>query len=185
MFKKILAAASLLGLSLSAHATYFSLSGVIDGSSSYSTTAAGITLTIDNPAPGGLINFPDGFPGIDFGDLRPFFGGTYVLKSFDISFSQSVLLTSIDNPFTVGLMLYWIAGEGMFYAGNLSNPTFSTPLLLEAGQRYTFTTPETASVALIQGFNASVVPVPAAAWLFGSGMVGFAGLARRRHAKLR
>ena len=31
-----------------------------------------------------------------------------------------------------------------------------------------------------EGFAAPAVPVPAAAWLFGSGLIGFAGLARKR-----
>ncbi len=36
------------------------------------------------------------------------------------------------------------------------------------------------SVAGIDNYKASVVPVPAAAWLFGSGLLGLVGLARRQ-----
>jgi len=35
-------------------------------------------------------------------------------------------------------------------------------------------------VGTLDGFGASAVPVPAAVWLFGSGLVGLAGVARRR-----
>ena len=34
----------------------------------------------------------------------------------------------------------------------------------------------------ITASNASVIPVPAAVWLFGSGLLGLVGVARRRKA---
>jgi hypothetical protein len=40
-----------------------------------------------------------------------------------------------------------------------------------------------ATPSLIGGYNTvAVVPVPAAVWLFGSGLVGLAGIARRKRA---
>ncbi len=36
------------------------------------------------------------------------------------------------------------------------------------------------TVALELGGTVNVVPVPAAVWLFGSGLIGLAGLARRK-----
>jgi hypothetical protein len=179
MYKKVLAIAGLLSLPLSAHAAYFSVSGLIDQSSSYSVTTSGVTLTVDNPGPGALTNFPDSYAGLDFGDARPFVGGTYVLYSFDLSFSHSVLLSAIDNPVTLGSVFFSITGDGVSTSSYLSNPSYPTPLLFKAGERYTFST-SSSGIGIIQGFEASVVPVPAAAWLFGSGMVGLAGLARRR-----
>lgn len=38
------------------------------------------------------------------------------------------------------------------------------------------------SLALVGATNVTVVPVPAAVWLFGSGLVGLAGIARRKRA---
>ncbi|MGD8630956.1 MAG: VPLPA-CTERM sorting domain-containing protein [Gammaproteobacteria bacterium] len=32
----------------------------------------------------------------------------------------------------------------------------------------------------VNSFNTTVVPVPAAVWLFGSGLIGLAGVARRK-----
>jgi hypothetical protein len=53
------------------------------------------------------------------------------------------------------------------------------------GTRYTFTLESDGDVVYCAGTacpGAGVIPIPAAAWLFGSGLLGLAGVARRRTA---
>ncbi|MBT8120578.1 MAG: VPLPA-CTERM sorting domain-containing protein, partial [Gammaproteobacteria bacterium] len=50
-----------------------------------------------------------------------------------------------------------------------------------AGNTY-FVELEIEAIAEAIGGNPAVVPVPAAAWLFGSGLIGLIGVARRKKA---
>ncbi len=43
-----------------------------------------------------------------------------------------------------------------------------------------FILPEGVSITSMGGYGASVVPVPSAVWLFGSGLIGLIGIARRK-----
>lgn len=73
----------------------------------------------------------------------------------------------------------YIAGA---YYGISSGINFYTGPNLGSGA--TLTPPTTASANLGSYLvrDASVVPVPAAVWLFGSGLIGLAGIARRKKA---
>jgi hypothetical protein len=176
---------ALVGLfvSVSANATLFSLTGVIDQSDSFSVSVNGITMTIDNPSPYGLSNFTDDADGLDFGDATPLVGEPWILRSFDVSFSQMMSLTSLSNAVTLETVQYSIFGDGVASTGNvLSNSAFNGgPLLFKAGERYTFSNEAPpGSVGVITGINASSVPIPAAAWLLGSALLGLGVLKRRK-----
>ncbi|CAA0126346.1 Uncharacterised protein [Halioglobus japonicus] len=181
---KLIALAGLF-VSFSAHATYFSLSGVLDQSDSFSIIADGITMTIDNPSPNGLVNAPDSFPGLDFGNGGSGdVGAPWILRSFDLSFSETMSLTSLVNPIGLGSVQYSILGNGVASTGNiLSNNAFNGgSLLFQSGERYTFhNEAPTGSIGNILGINASSVsvPNPATVWLIGSALLGM-GVARRK-----
>jgi len=105
-----------------------------------------------------------------------------------------------------GLPFYWTnternnEGQGWVTGANQTdNPLFSdTPTANDSravpGTPFTFrlnlfltdynATTETVTIydGVQYGFNISAVPVPAAVWLFGSGLVGLLGLARRKKA---
>lgn len=67
--------------------------------------------------------------------------------------------TSTDRPGTSFAWLYNVSGGGQYpYAGKLAN----------------------ASAWAVKSGDVSAVPVPAAVWLFGSGLISLAGLARRK-----
>ncbi len=174
-----------LFVSFSANASLFSLTEVIDQSDSLSVIVDGITMTIDNPSPYGLSNFTDSVNGLDFGDATPFVGEPWVLRSFDVSFSQMMSLTSLSTFITLGTVQYSIFGEGVASIGNnLSNSAFNGgPLLFQTGERYTFSNAAPpGSVGLIIGIYASpvFVPIPATAWLVGSALLGLGVVKRRK-----
>ena len=122
----------------------FPVAGIIDGSSSYSTTVDGITMTIDNPSPGSLSLF-DG--NLSFGDVN---GIAVTLLSFDVSFDSRVWLTSLDQIGSIGTVTFSIVGNGVASYGNtITNPIGAPnnagelpfvggPLQLQPGDRYTF-----------------------------------------------
>lgn len=61
-------------------------------------------------------------------------------------------------------------------------PTFTAPTTAQAlGFKLTVSDSEFSSTDLVQ-INVSAVPLPAAAWLFGSGLLGLVGMARRKKA---
>jgi len=122
--------------------------------------------------------------------------GTGTLTIFDGATTLIADLTWID------IATYGTAGIlNTFGAGNLSNITYSGTnpdlvALATAGSgvdtaSFQFTTPTTltdifttSTTVTHTSFSGSIaaVPVPAAVWLFGSGLLGLAGLARRKGA---
>jgi hypothetical protein len=124
------------------------------GAKIYSTGAYGM------PAPSGGVDTTANTISVDFSSLR---GYAHIgLYSLDMA------LPLITKPPSSGT---YNPGTGA-YALTWSNP-FS---LLVAGQ----TISGSATVSL--SGTATLVPVPAAIWLLGSGLLGLAGVARRRKA---
>ncbi|MCW9012419.1 MAG: VPLPA-CTERM sorting domain-containing protein [Gammaproteobacteria bacterium] len=81
----------------------------------------------------------------------------------------SSLSLSIDNN-SIGSLL----NETISANSSSSSGTFSTSnISLTEGTHYL-------SISMDNGINITPVPVPAAVWLFGSGLIGLASIARRR-----
>jgi hypothetical protein len=188
MLKKTLA---LIGLtfSLVSNAATFSLAGLEDGSTTYNKSNDGLVMTISSLPSGDVLkNGIDNFDGLDFGgiDLGSMFFST---SSFNLSFDESVYLHSFTIFETAGpwddSVSFSISGAGV-NTGTISNGRPETvfeseSLLFLGGENYTFTYLAGDMIA-IKSFEATaaVVPIPAAAWLFGSALIGLAGIKRKK-----
>jgi hypothetical protein len=114
--------------------------------------------------------------------------------SFDLSGSNNPDLTSINNPIKE-------MDVTVFGSDSLSVLTMSNFIDDTSGWDGNFTSIGMSFVAdgsqstlkflgtnsgwngyYIDNVNVSVVPIPAAMWLFGSGLIGLVGLARRKHS---
>ena len=120
----------------------------------YSTGAFGM------PAPSGNVDTVAGTINVDLSSLRASATTPYGL--FDMA------LWPITNPPSGGT---YDSGTGAFVL------TWSSPYSVLVGESIIN---GTASISL--SGTATVVPVPAALWLLGSGLLGLAGVARRRRA---
>jgi hypothetical protein len=103
---------------------------------------------------GAQTNFNGGQVGLRPGSSSSGFGGNIFQISLDVR-------AQTNSNFTSSYAHAWI------------DPTIQIdPIFLAANPGY--------SLSFSSNIPAAVVPVPAAAWLFGSGLVGLIGLARRR-----
>lgn len=125
------------------------------------------------------------------------FDGTFLLASLEFKDSDNFDsgLVKVRNGATLTTLARfkrtsagaWATGATIEQAGSefgsnvflltLTNPTNLTEVIFLAGTGDSDNTKD----YLVAG--AGVVPIPAAAWLFGSALVGLAGLARRKGAK--
>ena len=117
-------------------------------------------------------------------------GGTAFVNGFDIYTSATLDLfttgdTSIDfmNPAPGTDDITYLALYGIFYNLSPVDYTFDnrTHLNTNAFGGPSFDINMDVNSLLINGLPATV-PVPAAAWLFGSGLIGLLGVARRKKA---
>jgi len=119
--------------------------------------------------------------GIDFTDSTPDIAAGSLLLSGTFDSAQIFSLSSGTFQFTIlgasfsdtknPALLAFYGLPDVLYTGGL-NLSFST----DATMGVDFTTSSLGS----GGITNQAVPVPAALWLFGSGLVGLAGLARRK-----
>ena len=106
------------------------------------------------------------------------------VEKLTFTFSEAVNLTSIlfhlfENNLDQGKIVY---GSNSLTINKNNDALFSSPIMLTS---FTFIPTGLISTYRISGLtvdtiSAPAVPVPAAAWLMGSGLVGLAGIARRR-----
>jgi hypothetical protein len=126
--------------------------------------------------------------------------GSYELRIFDeeagIPSGDSLLVVTPDLIYVNGsTSLHYnsdFSDTGLAYDGDfvlaVSNDGFATWTTGDANMASTLTVPEANMYAVkfgnIGGFELVIdvtpVPVPAAVWLFGSGLLGLVGVARRR-----
>jgi hypothetical protein len=185
MFEKILPFTLLCILSANAYSMSFSLRDVVDQSASYSVTVNDVTMTVDSPQPGLLSNFPDGVEGLDFGLVST---SGLELTSFDLSFDTDMFVTGYVTSFILGDPVFDIEGTGVLSLNNsfccLPQLFNGEPLLFLAGENYTFSvqSPRELEAVTFGSIEASVstVPIPAAAWLFGSALLGLGAVKRKK-----
>ncbi len=175
-----------LGQAATAATFDYSSPGLVP-STGYSTSVGGITATVT--ASGNKLAYYALAPGL--GNSGCYFGicsnAMQNTESLTLSFSQAVTMTQLkiaawDSADTISLA----ASNGN--TSTLSNgPLFATTgafNLSGLGQltSLTITGASFTSVFSLRGMDVtpvSSVPVPAAAWLFGSGLLGLSGFARR------
>ena len=131
--------------------------------------AGGTRIT---PGTGLLVNLEDGFlydaGTIDFLGASGA-GGAYQADNQSVTFDFPI--DPSNDSFIVGLGvprpggIVWIADSGF-----LAQPGGNGGLLFFAGR----------PIALAVDVQVQVVPVPSAVWLFGTGLLGLVGVARRR-----
>jgi hypothetical protein len=102
--------------------------------------------------------------------LEPSSAGFFQAGGFRIE-----LFEGVSNPVGVSIASAESRGDqpGLFLIADLSNDTNYT-------LRTTFDFNGANEVTAAATTSITVVPVPAAAWLFGSGLIGLMGLARRK-----
>ncbi len=119
------------------------------------------------------------------GNIRQFSsaGGTSDFFSVSIDNIVGTLTGNVGSSILTGFKVDW-RGANLFdptsqLANNLTIADFSyTRTTIEFDNTVFNTAINNASDIT---FGPSAVPVPAAAWLFGSGLLGLVGIARRRH----
>ena len=133
-------------------------------------------------------------PGIDA--AWSFFGNTGMHSTNSATNILTSSASTADIDFS-GWVMNWNGGDvdvrGLAWAGNANGVANVTCAVdCGVGDIYTLTYSATVSVSdpsiggfrynlnLVGTIGASAVPVPAALWLFGSGLIGLAGIARSR-----
>ena len=127
----------------------------------------------------GAGNFVDGTVNLDYVSDGP--GGALTLQ-------DSNVMTAGESMFTGDITaMSLLGGDKMdFYISNLGGamaalfPGNDGGAILQLSMIGSFTSDWTASGTGQDTFVQTVIPVPAAVWLFGSGLLGLAGVARRR-----
>jgi len=142
--------------------------GTIPYAKVYATAADGA------PAPNGTVDFDAGTIAVDFTSVY----ADADVGSFNLTLGPIGNLTGTSTPpdgYTLDWNSTWevaLGGGGGHHMTGMMSGNWSC----RSGCT------ETGTVTLEFGGTVSTVPVPAAVWLFGSGMIGLAGLARRRKA---
>jgi len=110
------------------------------------------------------------------------FGQTFT-EANDIAYSRGLPGLEFENG-ALTLLDFYISETSMLVDGSLDNDV--TNINLEGVNDFgSFTLNQTASNTYNGSFivnELSTVPVPAAVWLFGSGLIGLVGIARRKKA---
>jgi hypothetical protein len=153
----------------------------LDGSSSFSITRAGLTATIS--ANIGILNQTGSAFGINApltGDATDQIDGDNGDEVVSVTFNQDIKLT-----------LFEFHAIGSSDSGIITLPlggTFAVDSVVD-GLSTLILAGQSISIAHVTGNGFSfdsvtveTVPIPAAAWLFGSALLGLAGIARRKKA---
>lgn len=188
----LIAGTAALALSGLASAASFDFSGptLADKEPSFTFNSDGISVTV-TAASGKVAHYWEGLGNDNgFWDVEPLGNG----ESLTFTFSQTVTLGGISlrqwEPGVDEAMLTTSGGLDVAISGHgigangatlVDYFSFNAPLTLKS---FTITGTNGATQFYVQGLQnvnaVSDVPVPAAAWLMGSALIGLAGIARRR-----
>lgn len=168
------------------HSASFDLTNLSVSGNSYMTTSGGITLTVSTPTAGHNLACDCGFLGTDgLGASGGILDGAPLdnNESLQFTFSEDVTVGTLD--------LYgWGVGDSATVSSANGDINLSGPLLVlngmssfdlsSLGSISSFTVHSNAllgnfTVAGLSDVSTSEVPVPAAAWLFGSAILGLFG----------
>ena len=177
--------ALLLAAAGQASAAPVSVQGALTAISATSAYATVLTLTPTSPGLTGTFDPVTGafsFALDDYDTNVNVAGGTYIA---DISVTDPTLAGTADGTDNV------VAGNSSFtctdnagglVCGGASAPPISfTATFVDNAGVFTLTAINTgANATNTSTYEFSAVPLPAAAWLFGSGLLGLAGMARRK-----
>jgi len=167
----------------------FNSGSVIDNNqNSFLFNAGGVNLTVT--AGSHKVSYRQAGLGVytgsgDVGEFNSYLGHKGI-ETLTFTFDQTVNLSSIsfylfDNGFDKGKLVYGGTSQDI---NNTGDAIFGTPIGLNS---FSFTATGGVSSYRISGLKIDTitpaVPVPAAAWLMGSGLVGLAGVARRRRSQ--
>ncbi len=109
--------------------------------------------------------------------------GTTILNGLAVTATATELLYDFDLPVTETHHLLFVGDSGYFWCLETRNCSDAPNLTEHIGRRLvvgTETFQYTSHTGMVP-FATAVIPVPAAIWLFGSGMFGLIGFASRRH----
>ena len=144
-------------------------------------------ITAHVTATGGSVYYQGGLLGPGIGVQSSAFdtlGALAAGKTLTVSFGQSVTLNSISFAAWEGgidqvTMSYTSGSQTFSNTFNLNAiDTFSTNVVLNS---FTLSAANGLTSTYLNSIDVTpAVPVPAAAWLFGSGLLGLAGLGRKR-----
>jgi len=154
----------------------------LDGDDGLLLTATG--LTIDATVTG-ILDDINTFTDIDDLAFSLTATGTYTL--FTPPGAPGALVDgTYDGSFDIGGGLLTGTFVGLSFSGLSSQPTLAGALNYTGGTLAGDLIGGSLELAIagndVQGKLGAVVPVPAAAWLFGSGLLGLVGIARRKTA---
>lgn len=169
--------------------TFNSGSVVDNNQNSFLFSSGGVNLTVT--AGSNKVSYRQAGLGVytgggDVGEFNSYAGHKGV-ETLIFTFDQTVNLSSIsfylfENNIDQGKLVYGSTSQTI---NNNSEAIFGTPIGLNS---FSFTATGLFTSYRISGLTIDTiappaVPVPAAAWLMGSGLVGLAGLARRRRSQ--
>jgi hypothetical protein len=101
--------------------------------------------------------------------------GLYIISGDPLLSGDVSLLTSAGNALNSGVVDITLGDGGLaYYIGLISDTAFtSADIAFDAGAIETF-------LYSVDDITTSVVPIPGAVWLFGSGLLGLISLSKRR-----
>lgn len=186
-YMSVLLALSLGQSALAATFDFGSLGSV--PSTGYSTSADGISVNITTPEGNKLGYYSFSSLGYGIGHK----GCVFFVCSNGIQQNESLIITFSEAVTVTGLTLAaWDAPDKALVTDNNGNTLtldddFTSQVhtfdLSSLGAITSFSLKDTSFTGLftLRGLEVSAVPVPAAAWLFGSAVLGLVGVRRKRH----
>jgi hypothetical protein len=154
--------------------------GVLDTTGGVTTLTLTFTSSDTALAPGfsaNIANITDVFTGTLSGGTFTITGGTTAKAGPCTGAAAGVICNSAGNVLVFPTLDTFATASGTV---SISGGGSITTTFTSTGTQPTLTT---SHYTLGAGTPTPAVPVPAAAWLFGSGLLGLAGTARRRNAK--